>query len=1788
MKKLTSKKCIALVLAMVMIITSIPFMMVGAVTTGAYDPAPYWGDDPNDEYGAINTNFVATLNTDGSVDISFPNAKAQKTYDGSSTKTITKYVFTLTKLQEDGTRKEIYSEMFTAAQVATGVEGAKYPNNIYYGPGGLESLPDYDVQSTYDVAIMAIDSDGWFSDKIHTLLSDVPYYELSADFSPVETWVAREMLLFNGRGNAQINSETQTSDGKENNRDYKVYSGSKIDTNGYLAETGYNGTGAYRFWIKGAYDGTPYSVQTTWSRSHYDFTNAEEVWFYVDFSRVNINKVAFSLSSNQKTYTTWKSGDDTTDSSSYGDIFSTVSVAGVNTGTITEGLYIQNGDGLWESTSMTDGYFTDLSGYEGFIRIPVEYFILQVDQNLMHYSNNTNSASFDGNTLEALESWVNSVSFLDATYDKVILTDTNGTVKGEFTGTNSEKISYKAANADGWSEKEVSFINVVVNHAGTPVNEALSLQERFQKVQGNFDWDIFGWPDRSYEMGTMLHTGASATVAISGTTATYSIDYAKAPKAISDMISAGIEVAGWSDDSVAKSFYIDQVMFCQKAEGATFNTDGSVASTSSVKFPEEVGFAGDLGKKVAGYYDRTVEVPKAIANYIMEYVGEIPSLEDVNAIDMIEDIILNYRECFPSVLATDSDEIVFNKATAHMVNNLGYTEAVHRYNSAKTFIDTYVNLGDTARNYNAVIAFEAGVEKLPNPQFANYNDDALKADLEQLMALYKSFNLSHFEILGTEAEEKFTTLYSIMMGEEVKTGYSIGGYPFIPFNDFEKTINGYPAGYSVGQQSLLYFDDYPNNSSEDSKRYDVNNTKNFTTYLTSNTINQTPAISGGSIGWSIQDYRASIDGGNNAYIGDEYFGRMEAIISNKGFSNSLGATVKLKGDLNSSATPYKFAVLSTTYKGQNVSEWSNLQGLNLSALAVNEKTSHGLDSADVTRYNGATPNSFVMYVDFTDVEGLVMNIKFILRDPDGYDVNCYFCAGYAEENPIIYLLDENGEWEEQALAQSNIDTNGSWFGDAKGVCSIAPSSLNTLEGYKGFIRIPLSNFRVPRHSGIAGSVVNNEFLDNLIDEETYGKWSIVQAKVAFWDYTGANVGKDVTIDAMGFTYDPSCTTRKVNNDPNAIINKLNADNGIIVTNMDEYFGVKTNDSVNVEKMIAEIDPYVGKDKFIEDCNAVVEAYNKLSPHQKQLKEIDTAYNTLFYDKYLALYQDYDTVINEPDWKCEYQNIDDGSGNVTTAVAQLKTDINNIAYDAKMFMHSNYPLPLPSKDATLTYPAFGIESKEQAEKIVLMYENGYNRMSKAQQSEVAETELQYLKNAYYAAQRILLVEDYMADIDEFSGKITGVYKAGTAEPDVRMVKYGDEGLLKALDLYDEMSVFAKDILEVTAGGAYNNMHAAAEAIYDNSHTITMSNGTAIQGGILIFEEDMLECATKVADKIDVRTVLDTDTLNEIEYYLGQTESFLPRYAQVDEINVAYHELADLLPFADMSSVDGDGNEITTITLNNDSETTMEYRAYIDLSYVATRLNKNVDLYAMSDLKWTQKQITGTTPYDFGYYYYDELQGSAEQGVITAKLGSYSNGNSSTFGRYSYKLSVDPVEASKVPTGSEYESTIVFYIVDPEIIAEKAVDNVTIEEVLKENEEDETLEHNYLERIEVKVEFKSTNGADPMSFELQIPATVQGAWGDSSEKDVSYKVEATLGSNKLSVSVADDGTNKLTDSTGKHKLSYTTTNFDVATEFTDSVAAGTKPANAPSIKITGWDNVPVGEYSTQLTYTVDVTS
>ena len=233
----------------------------------------------------------------------------------------------------------------------------------------------------------------------------------------------------------------------------------------------------------------------------------------------------------------------------------------------------------------------------------------------------------------------------------------------------------------------------------------------------------------------------------------------------------------------------------------------------------------------------------------------------------------------------------------------------------------------------------------------------MQSTLKQLMAIYETFNLSHHELLGADAEAKFLELYDLVMGEEVKTGQSIGAYPYIPFNDFE-------TNYSYGQLSDMYYDDYP--TYQDNKPADVNSTGNFTTYTTSKVISQagltSDARNDGAIGWSPSDFRPT--GETIDSSAGTYFSRMDAQITKKGFADSLGATINIDGSLNSSSG-LVMATLSTTYIGAEADTWGNLPGLDLSALALKTDTTNGTDAEDVTRYGeGVIPNSFVMYVDF--------------------------------------------------------------------------------------------------------------------------------------------------------------------------------------------------------------------------------------------------------------------------------------------------------------------------------------------------------------------------------------------------------------------------------------------------------------------------------------------------------------------------------------------------------------------------------------------------------------------------------------------------------------------------------------------------------------------------------------------------------------------------------------------------------------------------------------------------------
>lgn len=1759
-KKNISKKILAVLLSAIIIATTMPFVVVSAIGEGSYDPAPYWGDGSNN--AALNTNFIATLNADTSLSVAFPKANPQKTYNGGAQKTITNYIFTITKLTDDGERKEIWSENFNLnsmdGRIGTftvdNTTGNRYPNSIYYRPGEFQSLGEYEDEASYDISIKAVDSDGWISDTIHTLLTETPYYIVNDDFSPNESWVVREMLLFEQKGTSEINGNSQSNNGvdgsmysevneDQSQMDFLYNANGLVDANGRLSGMGYADGSAnkygYRFWVNSAYTGTPFKFETTWSRDHYNFTGADEVWFYVDMSRVAINKVAFTLSANEKSIKHFR--DDTTNGalSQYGATFSTVAVNGKNTGTISEGIYIQNADGLWESSSMTDGYFTDLAGYKGFIRIPIKYFVLQSDQYITGQS--------------SLDDWNYGGCDRPAANDENLTNYVNNERIKQ-----GDKLILPVAGADGTKEIAAEpyggFYAIKINSAGTCVTDAIVVYER-RETYGNGNsvqtLDMLGFYSESDVVETIE----------SDNTRTFE---AKNPiYAISDLISAGIQVADWSNESVHKSFYIDQVMFCKQNTGsaADFDANGYVVAGSSLAFPSEANVSnntsGNYGRRMAGFYDRTVEVPKAVAGYIMQYFGQIPSLNDINAKAMVDDIILEYIDCFGVNSSALSDEAKVEAAIETLQSK--HPDAYNKYKAAVTFIETYTTGGlDTTTS--AVEAFESGVESLPNPQFANYNDKELHAKLEQLRALYETFNLSHYALLGADAEAKFLELHSLIVGEEVKTGQSIGAYPFIPFNDFE-------TNYTLGQLSDMYYDD---SNRSGNKPADINNTGNFTTYVSDDVIDQPGEVGGTAIGWSPMDYRAT---GNPTFNNSADFSKMDAQITNNGFADSLGATFNLNGNLvcNPSGNDWSIATLSTTYLGAEATTWGNLPGLDLSGIAVKTDSTNGTDAEDVARYGeGVIPNSFVMYVDFTDVEKINFNVKFILQSPSGEDVNCYFCGGTETDTPVIYLLNENGDWEAQKLkvTQTDIEAASTLVRDVTpGLCTIAPSELNTLEGYKGFIRIPLSNFRIPTYSGILNINVDYNILDNILDDG----YTIKQAKISVWDEAANNEGKKIVIDSLGFTYDPKCTNR-VSGNTNCN-GELNQDNGINVINMDEYFKVKTTDSSNFEKMVATIDPYAGKSSFEAAFDNAIKAYEDLSDYQKNnIQEVGITYNELLLDKYQALRDDYDTVIQQEQWKPIYTN-----------AQQLLADLALVSSNAKQYKIAEESISqLYDTHKEDFMNQLGFASVEEAQNVVTMYEIGYNRLSIAERESISAGDLEALNNAYDAAQRAVLINGIIGDVENFKANITAIYGDSTHTdddadriPDTedpnggnRMVKYlgtvqdTEDNTVNALkyytDMYNEISAFGKKLLndDTDTARAYKNMYDAAKAIYDNSTAVIPNAGASVPGGIITYERRLEAAYADAKAKIDARTILDTATLNEIEYCLGQYEAFLRRYALVDELNYDYVQLALLLPTADLATSD------MVVLTNADENPLYKDTADANLTYAAARLGRTVSVYLVTDYKWTQ---TAGSTYNFGYFTVNGATGS-DGTVAYTKLGDYGNGEKSAFAP---EISVNETAAKKVPTGNQYEGTVKLMAFDSAMIKD-GVDMSTLAPVAT---------------IEIPIMFVSTNGAAPIFYTVSIPASMEVDWNQTAPEDVSYTVNnAQLNGGTLTIGVADNTghAGQLTNTVTNDVLTYTASNFKDYV-FGD-ITTDTKPDPAPTVTVSGWDDVPVGEYRTTLTYTV----
>ena len=271
-KKNISKKLVAVILSVVMIATSIPFMLVGSAA-GSYDPAPKFSED------AITEGARAWLDDDGNVHVTFPAATAEPTYKGEELS----IAFYVLELVDMGSKNSSHTNVVLDTIKVTGTSGIFPAADI--GTIDLEN-------KRYSVTVTAVDTENWFSQPIYTTVTDVPVAEIDAsrfaNFSTSATAV-REIMTF----------EKGTDDGAVTQGNQLLYMGVAAETGTEDLSDNIGDTSALRFIVNDQPIGTQ-AFDTSYSRQTWDFNGAEEMWYWMDLSKVELQGISFRLRTNEK------------------------------------------------------------------------------------------------------------------------------------------------------------------------------------------------------------------------------------------------------------------------------------------------------------------------------------------------------------------------------------------------------------------------------------------------------------------------------------------------------------------------------------------------------------------------------------------------------------------------------------------------------------------------------------------------------------------------------------------------------------------------------------------------------------------------------------------------------------------------------------------------------------------------------------------------------------------------------------------------------------------------------------------------------------------------------------------------------------------------------------------------------------------------------------------------------------------------------------------------------------------------------------------------------------------------------------------------------------------------------------------------------------------------------------------------------------------------------------------------------------------------------------------------
>ena len=1715
------KRVTALLMSAILVAVSLPLALAAPLSAGTYDPTPTFAED---------ATLWAWETEEGDVTVSVPEATVNTEY---ITKSIATYYITLydlgvyTQVHDDPATEDVPSAKITrdATAVTFAVENTF---EVTFPAEQLESAGiTMDGTHRLSVEVLAQDSTGWVSDAITTTVSDVPRFEYDEEaYTPLvenETGM-REMLMFEARNNNNMGYVSDNGAGG-GRLDYIASSSAGANQLSFYGQAPYagdGGSGAYRFQVVGTGD---QSFNTTWSRQHWIAEDAEEIWFWFDFSQVSVEGLAFELKTQGKRYEEyywddlWGQGVVYLYGSINDDDYSTVTYS-TKGYTGNDGYaYIQADDGSWESVALENGGI-DLANYKGYIRVPVQ-FICSTTPTYAEARND--NFGFGGNGLAA---------------------DLGG---GNESG--------KKAQFDN---KVLLSEQVLVDPAGTPISEALLLQYRQLSIDvdvnefggnssadeetGNPNNSVYTMPyhndypstganhyaalERPNWGASMLAVGPSrddcntdmtnkAYVQLNADGTVYKdaegnaviLNRENGYKALDDICGAGFSYTNMSADSVNHSFYMDSVMF-YKSEG---------------NYPQDMT-EGEYGLPLTNYYDQTTEIPRAILNQIDALIT-FPDEGDYRAVQYISEMLDGYRQGYAG--SSVGNDFLSEENLAATAASLGLTSVWEKFTTARdlcveagTIIQnddgtyTYPSNNDTGYENAAdegatglVAQLVRSLEKLPDPSTVSSVSDALEVEIVRAYSLYTRLSLAQLNALSLAEEQKLLE-YVALVGVDSSTDLDVAGNTlarnkFVLFNDFESL--------SIGTESDLFEND-PNGM----WRYgDYRYTKGFLTYgSTTRTFlgtwdnSQLDANSPSAGNYADPMQNGTIVDGTER--GDTLINGTKATVTDAGFNGTHGAAVTINssyyngGGSSGGNGNGMYNILSVS-----LDSYSALDGDNNDAMTHNMGIVNLGDVLEGPNGNAASstfPLGLVFYADFSQLSDFKLTASITTGSHrDGSGTNDFTLAmGDSEANKSIYLMDmRTGEW---------VDCSASGHGANYFSSDVTTNGL-TLAGYEGYIMIPLYQFKdnwTQATTGGTGAVKLSEYAAGL---NSIYRVNIGIAPDNSAASSDALEGKTFVIDNIGFGYTSDYNTGTT-----------------VHSTFGEVLGIKSQYQNEFEEAVAALEPSAANStawstEFMQALNNAQLLYNALTDAEKGFHSTQQAYTQLQ----------------------AYQNATTEEISAYTAAWTPSTLFNtyfaNLGLSGTLAVadgntSGEYDLPYPGvvdtdgTDGTadaVNYAAYGLTA-ESAAQIIEWYNNSYSKWTQSQKDQFPEQSRQFL-NAYNAAMRCVsslepaltqsltfLGSLYTGGTDALYQTMSQLYPDKAAEGSLGVA--GDGNVYPTSGTYDKTkpygswtengasvnegffisvsdeniatletaltnfnrnnNYFAKVLMaDGSIRDGVENVSEACEKLLNNTDTYTNASGQPVNGGVVQlldkYQAQYEDAAQKMADGTFTATDR-TNLLNTIAEY----ESLIPTYHDVAELYDVIQQMYDLFPLVTGTWTAGTAGDAQTHNLL--------------LAYDGTSSSVTADtsaVYTLTQLESYLNDTTGTSTLTIT---------SSNGGVLSDGAGTElaytltNNGSEVTLTSGSATL------PSSTSTGSAL-ATISATVSSPASYATVLTDTVTL-----------TYTYQYTDRNGIKREvvderYLVISYATDDFYTVTVPAGVQIDWGTTTVSNIGLRADST---------------------------------------------------------------------------------